>query len=182
MAISSRNERALIGELEASDAVGLGVGERAAHVAEELALEDAFRHAAGIDDDHRPRGAARHRVQRPRDDALAGAVLAEHEDVGVRRADARDHLQHVLHRRRLGDDLGKAFAAEQRVLGLEPLALAERLAQLDLRADDREQPRVVPGLLDEVARAAAHRLDGDLDAAPRGHDDDRQRRIEALRP
>ena len=121
-------------------------------------------------------------MQRPRDDTLAGAVLAEHEDVGVRRPHARDHLQHVLHRRRFGDDLRKAFAAQQRVLGLEPLPLAQRLAQLDLRPDDREQPRIVPGLLDEIARAATHRLDRDLDAAPGGHDDDRQRRIEALGP
>ena len=77
-------------------------------------------------------------------------------------------------------DLRHALAAQQRVLGLEPLALAQRLAQLDLRADDRQQPRVVPRLLDEVARAAAHRLDRDFDAAPGRHDDDRQRRIDAL--
>ena len=175
-------QRAPVGELEAADAIGLGVGERAAHVAEQLALEHAFRDAAGVDDHHRARRAARHRVQRPRDDALAGAVLAEDQDVGVRGTDARDHLQHALHRRRLGDQLGHALAAQQRVLGLEPLALAQRLAQLDLRADDRQQPRVVPRLLDEVARAAAHRFDRDLDAAPRRHDHDRQRRIDALDP
>ena len=35
-------QRALVGELEAADPIGLGVGERAAHVAEQLALEDAF--------------------------------------------------------------------------------------------------------------------------------------------
>ena len=80
----------------------------------------------------------------------------------------------------LGDQLRHALAAQQRVLGLEPLPLAQRLAQLDLRADDRQQPGVVPRLLDEVARAAAHRLDGDFDAAPGRHDDDRQRRIDAL--
>ena len=43
-----------------------------------------------------------------------------------------------------------------------------------------EEPRVVPGLLDEIARAPAHRLDGDLDAAPGRHDDDGQRRVESL--
>ena len=111
---------------------------------------------------------------------FAGPVLAEDQHVGVGRADSRNHLQHVLHRRRLGDDVRHALAAQQRVLRFEPLALPQRLAQLDLRADDREQPRVVPGLLDEVARAPAHRLDGDLDAAPCGHHDDRQRRVDAL--
>ena len=41
-----------------------------------------------------------------------------------------------------------------------------------------QQPLVVPRLLDVVARAAAHRLDRAGDAAPRRHDEDRQRRIE----
>ena len=36
-------QRAAVGKLEASDAIGPRVGERAAHVAEQLALEDAFR-------------------------------------------------------------------------------------------------------------------------------------------
>jgi len=36
-------QRAAVGELEAAGAVRFGVGERAAHVAEQLALEDAFR-------------------------------------------------------------------------------------------------------------------------------------------
>ena len=82
--------------------------------------------------------------------------------------------------RGLGDDLRHALAAQQRVLGLEPLPLAQRLAQFDLGPDDRQQPRVVPGLLDEVARAAPHRFDRDLDAAPRRHHDHRQRRIDPL--
>jgi hypothetical protein len=94
--------------------------------------------------------------------------------------DARDHLEHALHRGGLRNDLGHALAAQQRVLGLEPLPLAQRLAQLDLRPHDREEPGVVPRLLDEVTRAAAHRLDGDLDAAPRRHDDDGERRIDPL--
>ena len=50
-------ERAAVGQLEPADAILPGVGERALHVAEQLALEDAFRHAAGVDRDHRPRGA-----------------------------------------------------------------------------------------------------------------------------
>ena len=41
----------------------------------------------------------------------------------------------------------------------------------------RQQPRVLPRLLHEVAGAAAHRFDRHFDAAPGGHDDDRQRRI-----
>ena len=89
-------------------------------------------------------------------------------------------MQHGLHRRRFGDQLGHALAAEQRVLGLEQLPLAERLAQFDLGPDDGQQPRVVPRLLDEVARAAPHGLDGHFDAAPGGHDHDGKRRVDRL--
>ena len=49
--------------------------------------------------------------------------------------------------------------------------------ELDLGAHDGEEPRVVPRLLDEVAGAAAHRLDGDVDAAPGRHHHRRQRRV-----
>src|SRR5690606_2916352 len=44
----------------------------------------------------------------------------------------------------------------------------------------RQQPRIVPRLLDVVARAAPHRLDRTLDRAPRRHYHDRQRRVQLL--
>ncbi len=91
--------------------------------------------------------------------------------------------EHGLHRPRLRDQRGLtlAAAAQQRIFRLEALAVAERPAQLGLRAQDREQARVLPRLLDEVAGAAAHGLDGDVDAAPGGHHDDRQRGSSARR-
>ena len=46
--------------------------------------------------------------------------------------------------------------------------------QFDLRAQDGQQALVLPRLLDEVARAAAHGFDRQSDVAPRRHDDDRQ--------
>ena len=60
-----------------------------------------------------------------------------------------------------------ALVTEQRVLRLEPLAAPQRPAKLDLGAQDGEQPLVVPGLLDEVARAAPHGLDRHVDLTPR---------------
>ena len=172
-------QRAAVGELEAADAIGLGVGEGALHVAEQLALEDAFGEAAGVDGDEPLAGAAGHGVNRLRDRALAGAVLAGDEHVGFRRADARDQLEHRPHRRRFGDEHRPDVRLERAVLGFEPLLAAQRARQLDLRAHDRQQPRVLPRLLDEVARAAAHGLDRHLDAAPGGHHDDRQGRDRA---
>ena len=45
----------------------------------------------------------------------------------------------------------------------------------DLALEDLEQRDVLPRLLHEALGAAAHRLDGGIDAAPPGHDDDRHR-------
>ena len=61
-------------------------------------------------------------------------------------------------------------------------ALPQRLPEGDLRAQRRQQARVLPGLLDEVARPAPHRLDGQIDAAPGRHDDDGQRGVDLLDP
>ena len=93
-------ERAAVGELEAADAIGLGVGERAADVSEQLALEDAFGESAGVDRDERPVGARRSRVQPAGDDFLAGAVLAGDEHVGVGRRDLLEQAADGLHRAR----------------------------------------------------------------------------------
>ena len=144
-------------------------------MAEQFRLEHAFGHAAGVDRDHRPAGARRHGVQRLRDQALAGAVLAGDQDVGVRRSDARDHLEHRPHGGRLGEDRRSSVGLQRLVRGLELAPAANGAAELGLRAHDRQQPLVFPRLLHEVAGAAAHRLDGDVDRAPRGHHDHRQR-------
>ena len=65
-----QEQRAAVGQLEAPDAVGLGVGECALHVAEQLALEDAFGEPAGIDRDEGLAGAARDGVHRLRHEPL----------------------------------------------------------------------------------------------------------------
>ena len=86
-----------------------------------------------------------------------------------------------MHRGRLGNQLGQALSAQRTVFALELLAATQRPAELDLSAEGREQPAVVPGLLDEVARAPPHRLDGAVDAGPGGHHNDRGRGIEPLK-
>ena len=134
-------------------------------------------HAAGVDRHHRPPGSAATRRQRLRDQRLAGAVLAGDEDVGVGGTDAGDDLQDRPHRRRLGQDGRAAVGLQRLVGGLELPAAPDRPTELGLRADDREQPLVVPRLLHEVAGAAAHRLDGDVDRSPGGHHHDGQRLV-----
>ena len=60
------------------------------------------------------------------------------------------------------------------------VGLAARAARLDLLPQRRQKVRVVPRLLHEVADAAPHRLDREIDAAPAGHDDHREQAVELL--
>ena len=113
-------QRAAVGHFEAADAVALGVGERALDVAEQLAFEDALGQAAGVHRDQRTRGAQRDGVQRLRDQSLAGAVFAGDEDVGVGRADARDHVEHRAHGRRFARSV--AESARRAARGSRPPA------------------------------------------------------------
>ena len=175
-----QEEGAAVGHFEAAHAVALGVGEGALDVAEQLAFEDALGQTAGIHGDERAGGAQGDGVQGLRDQSLAGAVFAGDEDVGVGGADTRDHVEHRAHGGRLGDQLRKALGAQRAVLRFQALSAAQGAAEFDLRLQNGRQARVVPRLLDEIARAAAHGFDGEFDAAPRGHDDHGQRGVESL--
>ena len=177
-----QEQRPAFGQFEAADAVALGVGEGAFDMAEELALEQPLRQAAGVHRHQGAPGAAGHGVQRLRDGALARAVLAGEQHVGVGRTHSRNQIEHRAHRDGLGDQRGAVgpLIAQDPVLCLEPLAAAQGAGQLDLCAHDREHALVVPGLLDEVPRAPAHGLDCQFHRAPGGHDDDRHRRVERL--
>src|SRR5258708_29997006 len=86
-------ERAVVGELEAADAVDARVGEGAFDVAEEFAFEYALGKAAGVHGDHGRGGGPGRRVERGRDDLLAVAVLAGDETVGVGRADSPKQVE-----------------------------------------------------------------------------------------
>jgi hypothetical protein len=66
------------------------------------------------------------------------------------------------------------------IASLGRLAETPRAPGGDLLAQRRDQMRVVPRLLHEVAHAAAHRLNRQVDAAPTGHDDHRQQPVELL--
>ena len=105
-------ERAAVTELEAPDAIGARVRESAFDVAEELAFENSLRKTAGVDRYHRLRVAARKRVERLCNNLLPGAVLASNEHVCVGRADARDELQHGLHRGGFRDEIRPRFGAQ----------------------------------------------------------------------
>ena len=87
-----QQQRAAFGQLEPADPVAARVGERALHVPEHLALEQAFREPAEVHGHERPGGPRRGGVDPVRHDLLAGPVLAADEHVGVRRRHPLDEL------------------------------------------------------------------------------------------
>ena len=114
-------------------------------------------------------------VKLARDQFLAGAVLAEDQDVGVgRRRPARSatgRAPSLAHRRSaaLRARRGAAIASPPR-----SVAASARAAQRSGGAHGREQPLVRPRLRHEIGRAALHRLDRDVDPGMRGdHHHDR---------
>ena len=111
-----------------------------------------------------------------RDEPFPGAVFTgdQHVRVGGRRP--LDELDDGPHRRRSRNQRNRAVEVEPSG-SLELPSALQRAAQLHLRSHDRQQPCVIPGLLNEVAGASPHRLNRDVDARPCGQHDDGQRRV-----
>ena len=117
--------------------------------------------------------------KRTREQLLAGAALAfdEHRRVARRRALQRE--RDLLQARIFADDLRRAaplreFLLEQDVLGGQA-TLRER------PLDEQQEVIGVDRLGQEVERAVLHGRDRVLDAAVRGHHDDRQVGVDLLR-
>ena len=148
---------------------GHGAGERAAHVAEQLGLEQRLGDRAAVDR-HEPLRAARAVVVNgARDELLAGAGLAGDENRAAGLRHGLEQLEQLPHHLALADDALEAvplleLLAQVGVLGAQP-ALLER------RVDDVQQFVELERLLDEVARAALDGLDGVLHRAEAGDDD-----------
>ena len=161
--------RAAVRFLEAAGARGHGAGERAAHVTEELRLEQRLGDGAAVDR-HEPLRAPRAVVMNGvRDELLAGAGFAGDEDRAARLRHRLEQREQLLHRGALADDALELvplfeLLAQVGVLGAQP-ALLER------GVDDVQQLVELERLLDEVARAALDGLDGVLHRAVAGDDD-----------
>ena len=94
-----------LGDLEQPLLVAVGAGEGAAHVPEQLRLEQRLRHRAAVERHQRPLAPQRVEVNRLRDQLLAGARLAGQQDRAVGPGDGLDHLEHVEHRLAAADDV-----------------------------------------------------------------------------
>ena len=91
-------QRAAMRQLEASGLAGVRAGERALLVAEQLRLEQRLGNRRAVDGDERAVGAVAERVQRAREELLAGAALPEQQHRRVRRRRAvqrRDDLRQL---------------------------------------------------------------------------------------
>ena len=96
-------DRAAVGELDTPLAVAVRAREAAAKVAEELGFEEILRVGGAVHRHEGTRGARALRVQRARDQLLAGAALAADQDGRVVRGDVADPFHDVLHHRRDAD-------------------------------------------------------------------------------
>ncbi len=167
--ISSRNRVPPCGLLEHALPVGRRAGERAAHVAEQLALHQVLGDRAAVHRDRGARRAAASGVQRARHHVLAGAGLALDQDGrvagrdrarGSRRGGASRRLRRPARRTRSGPE-----SLDERRLVAE--VHAERRA-----ADPHQRPRRDLGLahahaVDQRAVRAAAVADHDRLAAHR---------------
>ena len=174
--ISSRKSVPAVRELEAPRLAGDGAGERAALVAEKLALDELLRDRRAVDLDERLVLAARVLVERAGHELLARAALARDEH-------RRGRVGHALEDRvELRDALRRADDAEARARrGGRRIGAAE-LAGLERLRDDLAHLVLVEWLGDEVERAALEGLDGGVDRPVRGDEDDGQLRLDLERP
>jgi hypothetical protein len=164
-------ERTALGQLEASEPPLVGVGERAALVAEQLGLEQRGRDRRARDGDERLAGPAAVVVDRARDHLLAGAGLTPQQDADLGPRDAPDGLVDLLHPGRFpdqGPELPHLVDA-----GTERHHLARQRLGLGRTLDQEPHLVVVERLGQVVVGAALHGLHGGAHAAVGGHDDHR---------
>src|ERR1043165_9070272 len=158
-------ERAAVGRLDETGAVTVGAGERAAHAAEELRLDERLRKRRAVDGGEGLGAPRRVAVDGARDELLAGAGLAEDADRDVAAGDAGDEREDVAHRRRVADDaVDGRFPFRLALFLLDDAAEAVVLgAEAEERGDGvarRGGPGVGSVDVEEFALAAAQPIGG----------------------
>ena len=163
-------DRSARGPDEETLARGARVGECAAHVAEELTLEQRLGHRRAVEGHERPLPPRAPRVKGLRDELLARAALAGHENRRFGVGDARDEVAHLDHRGAAPEDLVEARRVA-RGLAKEPDLVAQR-AVAEGPLESEAQRLQVEGLGDEVVRPGTYGRDGGLHVGVGGRDDD----------
>ena len=158
-------------QLEDAGPAIVRAGERALLVAEDLALEQRLGNRGAVDGDERERRARAQLVDGLRDELLARPRLAPDEH---RRRRRRRLLDHAIERSNPGavaDDAAEAALLAQ--LAPQQLDLAQRLLPLDGLVQQDPQPLRIDRLAQVVVGAVLDRVDGALDRALRGQQDER---------
>ena len=169
---------AVVGQFEAAFAHGHGVGEGAALVAEELALQEGFGEGGAVDGDEALVGPGAALVDGPGDEFLAGAALAGDEDRGPGLGHPFYQGEDLLHDLGFADDVGEAVLFFQFLV--QEAVLEDEVAVLQGLGDGHHDLFVLEGLEDVVEGAFFHGRDGFFHGAESGHDDHGQVRVELL--
>ena len=172
-------KRAPAGVLELPDPSFCRAGEGAGLVSEQLAFRHRLRDGGAIDGYVVPLMTPPEVVQATRHEVLAGPGLTENDDADVgcgKLGDARTEPLDGLR--------GAHDARAKRLLRYcapEAAVFRDELALFGRVPDDLQQALRLEGLLDEVVGPKPHGVDGGLDIAVPGYDDDGQLRIDVLR-
>ncbi len=161
----------LVGEIE-HPLLGIdGAGEGALDVAEQRRLEEIRRKISGVDRDERSIRSRRVRVDRARDEFLAGPALALDENRRAARCRLDDQIEDLPHLRALADDVRELVVPLLDVLP-QVAVLVHEPPPLHRVAHDDEHFVVLERLGDVVEGAGLHRRDRALDRRVGGDDDD----------
>ncbi len=166
--------RAAVGLDEQAGAIGARVGERAALVAEELALEQRVGDRRAVDGDERPRLARAVEVDRRATSSLPVPDSPVTSTDAAEPATRRTRSNTSCIAGELADDVLEAVAA--RDLVAQPRDLGPQLALGERLLDRQDQLVDLERLGDVVERAQLHRADRGVDRAERGDGDDVGRR------
>src|SRR5262249_40673840 len=144
--------------------------ERAADVAEQLALEQRIDDRGAVDRDKRPGLPRAALVERARGELLTRAGLARQQhDLGVRR-EPLDDAEDVLHRRAAPQHAAEFELPRDLILERDDLrASHELLADLD---EQLAHPFEIERLREVLARAELDGFDRAVDSRVRRHEDD----------
>ena len=165
-----QEDRSAVGGFEEARLVRARPGEGAAHVAEQLGLEQRLRNRCAVDANERLTRARARAVNRARNNFLPSAALTRDQDGGIVLGDAGDELERLAHRGACDDE--PALRRSRRELCLEAGdLLPQPFALLCLPQCEDDFVRA-ERLGEIVVRAFLHRRDRRILPAVRAHDDD----------
>jgi hypothetical protein len=165
-----QEQRAAVGQLEASQLALEGAGERALLVAEQLGLDQRVGDGGRVHGHERLVASRALPVDGAGDQLLAGAALAGDQHRGRRARDVGHEMVELFHLRMSADDLAEVVAALELRAQVDDLAL-ER-APLERPAHEREQLVLLEGLGEVIEGAQLHGGHRRADRLHRGDQDD----------